>query len=377
MMMAKKVKEKITGTSAYVTFDNLDPNNGAGKVCIHEITALAKASNLTQVLCRGGTGGVLEGKPVKTVNIDKAYGFNPYLYDYFMADNFVVPPAGIDLLHLSCSPGVALLNKLRPKKYVCNVVAHDLKTSIEEHERITGQKYPFVHNVDPYLHSVLLKHAEGANCVLCPSSSSKRWIEENVKPKRVELIPHGCDFPDNAPELPLDKLRLGYFGAIGPDKGLVYLLIALNQLKLKNFELVFAGPQCEEAKLWVSQFCPSVPTRYLGFVKTSLDFFKEVNIVCAPSVSEGFGLVVIEGPAHGRGVLSTTGTGAVDVLNKNSALIVPPRDPVALAEKIQYLHDNLDVIKKMGKEARRRAAKFKWSLIEERYVKLYQELLNE
>lgn len=356
--------------SIYVTFDELNPNSGAGKVCIHEIKALAKATNLELALCRAGT---LENYPVKNLNIDKVYGFNPFLYDYFMANQ---TEGNIDLLHLSCSPGIALLNKLRPIKSVCNIVAHDLQTSIVEHERIYGQPYPFIHNVDIYLKNVLRKHANLVDIVFCPSSGSKEWIKNNLNAKRIEVIPHGCDYPEIPPELPTDKLRIGYTGAGGPDKGLLYLIMAWKSLGYKDAELVFAGTCCDEAKSWASQICPEANIKYLGYVEKIEDFYKEVNAVIAPSVSEGFGLIVIEGPAHGRCVISTTGTAARDVLDKHASIIAEPRNPGQLAESIAYLHDNLDEVKKMGKEARNQAKEYKWKNIEDRYIKIYEELIN-
>lgn len=356
-------------SSVYVTFDRLDPNNGAGKVCIHEIKALSKVTNLQLVLCREGN---LEGAPVNNVNIDAAYGFNPYLYDYFMADRL---EGEVDLAHLSCSPGNAILHKLRPKHYVCNIVAHDLALSIDEHIRMYNQPYPFIHNTDPYLHSVLIKHAKNADVVFCPSSGSKEWIIKNIAPKRVEVIPHGCDFPEKMPDLPDDKLRLGYLGAFGPDKGLIYLLMAWKALGYKDAELVFGGSCCDHIKPWVDLIAPGTNIRYTGFVKDPADFFKEVNVVCAPSVSEGFGLLVIEGPAHGRPCISTTGTGAIDVLNKRCSIIVPPRDPKGLRDAIAYFHDNPSEIKKWSKEARKQAGKWKWKNVEDKYSEVYQEVL--
>jgi len=52
---------------------------------------------------------------IKYLTVDKLYGFNPFLMDYFAADI----AEKRDFAHLSCSPGNALLNKVRPLKYAC------------------------------------------------------------------------------------------------------------------------------------------------------------------------------------------------------------------------------------------------------------------
>ena len=38
--------------AAYVTFDELNPNSGAGTVCLHEIEALKKVAEVQQVISR-------------------------------------------------------------------------------------------------------------------------------------------------------------------------------------------------------------------------------------------------------------------------------------------------------------------------------------
>lgn len=350
-------------SSLYVTFDKIDPNTGAGKVITHEINALKGVSSLTKIVSR---------KDLE--NIEKAYGFNPFIMDYFAAEQLHGP---VDLLHMSCSPGVALLAKLSPLHSVCNIVAHDLKTSIEEHERIYGQPYPFKHNTDPYLHDVLLKHAKMVDCVFTPSHGSEKWINENIKPKRVEVIPHGCEIPAEAPPLP-QGIHLGYLGAGGPDKGLLYLLLAWDKLALKDAELVLAGPCCEGIDPWISRFCPNGKIRKLGWVKEPFDFFKEVNICVVPSVTEGFNLGGLEAMAHGRSVIVSTGAGCSDlVTDYKDGILIPPRDPRAIVEAVRTYIANPKQVSTMGRAARTKAKRYTWDRIEQIYQRVYKSVMEE
>lgn len=77
--------------AVYVTFDNLDPNSGAGAVCLHELEALKKVADDVIVMSRKDIQGMTK------------YDFNPFLADYFAARAYS-GPEGIDLLHLSCVP---------------------------------------------------------------------------------------------------------------------------------------------------------------------------------------------------------------------------------------------------------------------------------
>ncbi len=63
--------------SAYITFDNIDLNSGAGKVCYHEIQALQRVTELEKVIAR--TDPKLPN--IKSAGMESAgrYEFNPYL----------------------------------------------------------------------------------------------------------------------------------------------------------------------------------------------------------------------------------------------------------------------------------------------------------
>ena len=348
--------------SVYVTFDRLDPNNGAGLVCLHEIKALRTISE-----CR-----VIEQKDITGAS---QYEFNPFLYDYFAAQlpNHLEKGLVPNLLHLSCSPGNSILEKFHPGKYCVNVVAHDLQESINEHEMVYGKgSYHFKHNTDPYLHSILLKHATGADVIFTPSSTSKIWIDKNIPGKRVEVIPHGTEIPDSFAPYP-DHFILGYLGASGPDKGLIYLLSAWRG-HTSPHELVFGGSCCKSLTDQLNEFYPTV--HLLGWVDKVADFYNQISVYIQPSVTEGFGIEIIEAMAYGRPVIASRGAGGADAISDGiDGFVVPPRDVDALVKKINFFIDNPALIPIMGANARRKALNYSWDKIEQKYIQVYKELL--
>ena len=348
--------------SIYVTFDQITQGTGAGEVCLHEKEALSRATSLATVVSRDDIAPY----------VDQHYGFNPFLYDYFAAQ---LVPSGIDIAHLSCSPGVAILEKAKPKKALVNVVAHDLAVSIEEHKRIFRGGYPFPHNTDPLLHKALLRHAERAEAVLTPSTVSEDWIQRNIRPKRIVVIPHGCCIPNDVPDYP-DEFKAGYLGVFGPDKGLIYLVMAWDHLCMEDSEFLYAGNCCET----LSTLIPSVIRnksrfRLLGRVDNPGDLYSQISVYVQPSVTEGFGIPVLEAMSHGRPVIVTEGVGAKDiVVDGEQGFVVPIRDPGAIAEKLQYFKDNPDEVRRMGRNARRASMGYSWDRVEERYGDLYESL---
>jgi len=33
-----------------------------------------------------------------------------------------------------------------------------------------------------------------------PKQWAEAWVKKNISPARIEMIPHGCDFPEKAPD---------------------------------------------------------------------------------------------------------------------------------------------------------------------------------
>jgi len=357
-------------TSGYVSFDDIKFNTGT-KVFYHEIQALKQVTDLKFVIARGYPGNDI---PFIKFELEKWYQFNPFLADYFAAQLVPQEYYGVDLLHLACSPGISLLNTVRPKKYVVHIMAHDRKSSIEEHEKYYGiGSYPFLHNIDPYLSKLLLKHADNSDAIVTASTPAAKWIRENTKARKIVSIPHGADTPNNIKSIP-DQFRVGYLGAFGPDKGLIYLIAAWKNFG-NNGELLFGG--------LCSQFMPQLVNqiggtgyRFLGWLNDISDFYNQISVYVQPSVTEGFGIEVPEAMAYGRPVIVTSTTGASDLITDGvDGFIIPPRDPQAILDKLNYFKNNPSSIIEMGNTARKNSKKFTWDIAEQKYIELYKEIL--
>lgn len=361
-----------TLNSVYVTFDLLIPDTGAGKVALHEIESLKRVSNLRQVISRENLTALIH------------YDFNPFLADYFAADLLRGP---VDIAHLSCSPGNAIVNKLDVKpvtagtgkvKVLVNMPAHDLKLSIEEHERLYGPgSYPFKHNTDPYLWDLLTKHTRTrADVIITPSTRSAKWIKETLNPKgRIAVIPHGHNLPAKVEPI-RENFVAGYLGVFGPDKGLIYLIMAWSHLNLRDAYLLFAGDCGQYVKPYIDSLSGGGGIfKLAGRVQNVSDFYNDISVYVHPAVTDGFGMEVPEAMAHGRPVIVTEGTGSSDcVEHEKEGFVVPIRDPKSIADCIQYFKDNPNQVKVMGERAREKAKKYSWEVIEKKYVKLYESL---
>jgi glycosyltransferase involved in cell wall biosynthesis len=101
------------------------------------------------------------------------------------------------------------------------------------------------------------------------------------------------------------------------------------------------------------------------------------DLVVVPSVSEVLGTVVIEAMAAGVPVVATTVGGLPEVVvDGETGVLVPPRDPRALATAVDRLLGDPVARRWMGAAAAERAAGFDWPALAPQVRDLYAEVLD-
>jgi glycosyltransferase involved in cell wall biosynthesis len=116
----------------------------------------------------------------------------------------------------------------------------------------------------------------------------------------------------------------------------------------------------------------------LGFRDDIPELFAEANIVALPSYGEGLPKVLIEAAACGRAVVTTDCPGCRDAIEAGTTgLLVPVRDPIALAEAIEMLIKDNDLRHRMGQAGRVLAElEFGVEKVVDAHLNAYQELLE-
>ncbi len=94
---------------------------------------------------------------------------------------------------------------------------------------------------------------------------------------------------------------------------------------------------------------------FSGLVKNVSEILPLFDIQVSASHQEGFSNVILEGMAAGKPVVATlVGGNPEAVLHKETGLLVPPRDPAALAHAIIELLGNPEFASTLGSNGRRR-----------------------
>jgi glycosyltransferase involved in cell wall biosynthesis len=142
-------------------------------------------------------------------------------------------------------------------------------------------------------------------------------------------------------------VRILFVGYIRPEKGIEHLLYAVNQLAAGiPWELEIVGP--DEFPGYRRRLDEIVAARgirervhwarYSSYGKPVFDRMRAADIFVLPTLSEGTPHVLVEARANSLPCISTTVGGVPSTVeHEYDALLVPPKNPGALARAIERL----------------------------------------
>jgi glycosyltransferase involved in cell wall biosynthesis len=139
-------------------------------------------------------------------------------------------------------------------------------------------------------------------------------------------------------------------------KGIGVFVEAARKLRESNVtaRLVLVGKPDPEnpdsiAEKQLCTWAESGLVEWWGHQDDMAKIMAQANIVCLPSYGEGVPRVLIEAAACGRAMVATDAPGCRDIVrNGQNGLLVPLRDPEALAHAVRALIDDPALRSKMG-----------------------------
>ena len=157
----------------------------------------------------------------------------------------------------------------------------------------------------------------------------------------------------------------------------------LSDRGVNNFKLLLAGGDPTGYSQYlldlIKNFKISERVEYIGFVSDMKKLRKRVDVelMCAPS--EAFGLVTVEAMLAGNLVIGSD-SGATSELIKDgvNGYLYQLNDEVDLADKMEKIIKNSNLLKSMGNKAKEYALNnFTSKRHSDEIIKLYDELLRE
>jgi alpha-maltose-1-phosphate synthase len=215
-----------------------------------------------------------------------------------------------------------------------------------------------------------------AQRVIVASSFTKETLRDAPVAPRIDIVPYGAPDPISSQiRKSSGRLRVLFAGALGQRKGLSYLLKAVEMLK-DSVELTLLGKKsvanCRALESAVRQYrwIPSLP--HAGILRE----MQNHDVLVFPSLFEGFGLVVLEAMAQGTPVITTAHTCGPDIIQDGiDGFIVPIRSSQAIAEKLELLINDRDLLATMKQSAREKAASRRWQNYGQRLVEVAREVM--
>lgn len=392
----------------YLTADSIGVQTGGGLVTHHECQALRTVGP-----CEVWDRGWFQHRSVEGTFVATADTREPWYWDAVAANhidrwsNEGTPR----LCHIYAGTWGKTVRALKDRgcKVVVTVAAHDKEVSRREHEALGvdfASTYP--HLIDGPLWDRYVEGYRLADCLVCPGTVPAETVRRYgpaFRDKWIEVIPHGCEMPEcdqclglgtwvEKPDNPIcpacqgssvatiaplpARFTVGYLGALGPDKGVRYLLEAWGKLNYRDALLVLAGR--DSTSDWAKHLYQQVgggSVHFQGWVDDVSEFYNGISLYVQPSVTEGFGCEVLEALSHGRRVLCSDAAGAQDLVPGHWRF--PARNVNELAGALDYVKTEAtrkpDLLRFDGETARTLASKFTWTEVRRRYVELWRRVL--
>jgi glycosyltransferase involved in cell wall biosynthesis len=206
----------------------------------------------------------------------------------------------------------------------------------------------------------------------------------NVDPAQLDVIPNGVD--DSFVRLGrLDvegPLRIVSVGSLVPVKAVDTLLKGLRRLPPAidwYCTIVGDGPERVRLESLARRSGLAERLKFAGALPPGriAGVLADSQVFVLASRAEGRPNSLIEALAAGRVVVASDIPEIAElVVDGRSGLLVPPDDPERLADALQRLHQDPDLMKRLALAARESVRGMDWDVTGRRYARLYAEVLS-
>jgi glycosyltransferase involved in cell wall biosynthesis len=227
------------------------------------------------------------------------------------------------------------------------------------------------------------RNVERADLVMVTSrySAEVAQREYGVAPDRIAVVPEAIDLEVwddqfwRAPRRARPGPVVLCVARMYPRKRLADLLRAAAVLRARvpgvQVRMVGKGPEWSVVSRLHAELGLGDSVALLGDLTRErlAEEYVNASMFCLPSVQEGFGIVFLEAMAAELPVVACRVAAVPEVVRDGvTGLLVPPREPGALAEALERLIAEPALAKRLGQEGRRRVLGFSPRHVAERFL---------
>jgi glycosyltransferase involved in cell wall biosynthesis len=213
-------------------------------------------------------------------------------------------------------------------------------------------------------------------------------LQSGIPPQCVQTIHSGIDLrrfeevADAPAVFPAGTRIIGTVGHLAGHKGQRYLLEAMPSLLAEEprLGLVVAGDGDLRATLEAQAVSLGIAEQvhFTGFRQDIVAVMRQFEVFVFPSSLEGLGTATLDAMALGKPVVATRAGGIPEVVQDGvTGMLVPPRDPHALAQAILHLLRHPEHGQTLGEAGRKRVEQhFTAERMATQTLHVYQRLLD-
>ncbi|MDI6740740.1 MAG: glycosyltransferase family 4 protein [Candidatus Edwardsbacteria bacterium] len=261
-----------------------------------------------------------------------------------------------------------------------------------------GAELRWVKHSLPFLKGFLRWSARISARVVAISTYTANEVKE-LADMPVEVIPYTIGFPGNPKSDPSTSLGAGIrnpkseekeiltVGRLVERKGVRYLVEAMEFLPRTldaRLAVVGGGPLLDELKAQAAGSGSADRIAFTGLVSEPelAARYRRAAVYVQPAIidsrgdTEMLGVVLLEAMHHGVPVIGSDLGGITDIIiNEKTGLLVPEKDPVALAKAIErILTDDTLRGQLVANASRHLRENFSWDIIIKKWITLYESI---
>ena len=206
--------------------------------------------------------------------------------------------------------------------------------------------------------SINHKYYKGAD-ILVPSTNqmaTSNFHKNLVDPVFSEVIPHFSSVEPASETVNRSRiLKIFAAGRFVRKKGFDFLLKAIPDVLAGDcriqFQIAGDGPEFDELKMLQTELKLEDKVQFLGFRNDVPLLMKQSDLFVVPSLSEPFGIILLEAMATGIPIVTTRNNGALHILNGDTAIFVDIASPNALSSGILEAINNPEATFERSKNA--------------------------
>ncbi|QQG40228.1 MAG: glycosyltransferase family 4 protein [Candidatus Aenigmatarchaeota archaeon] len=238
-----------------------------------------------------------------------------------------------------------------------------------------------------YVLESLIRKLYRNSAIVTPSEYSRNTlIGHGIPGRNIRVISHGIDHGIfNTSVQPLARFDFPtylFFGRAGISKGLEYLLDAVPFVvkAVPNAKLLLMVSRDRDYRRVAGKIRALVsagmaielePRTSAQEVASAI---RSADVVCVPSISEGFGFSAVEAQACGVPVVASDAGSLPEVVE--GGVLVEPRNPKKLAQGIVRLLKDESLRKRLGERGARHVKRYTWEACVREHLKLYKEVVK-